>query len=133
MKKLVRSFALLGFAMYVTVTLSGCASFRSASAETKEAVPEPVGTYVVLVYELPFVYQEDHPQQEAFLSVIQDVIAPADWEEGRDSMTAIANMLVVSTTAKNHMRLERFFDSIPDLPAQHPEAWTGPSEEEKSE
>ena len=119
----------MGLAIYVTATLTGCASFKSASAETKEAVPEPVGTYVVLVYELPFVYEEDHPRQEAFLAVIRNVIAPADWEEGRDSMTAIANMLVVSTTAKNHMRLERFFDSIPDLPEQHPETWTGPPEE----
>jgi len=133
MKRLVRSFALLGLAMYVTITLTGCASFRSAPAETKQAVPEPVGTYVVLVYELPFVYQEDNPRQEAFLSVIREVIAPADWESGPDRMTAIANMLVVSTTAENHMRLERFFDSIPDPPEQHPETWTGPPEEKKSE
>jgi uncharacterized protein YceK len=54
MKRLERSFALLGLAIYVTATLSGCASFRSA--ETKQADPEPVGTYIVLVYELPFVY-----------------------------------------------------------------------------
>jgi len=129
MKRLVRSFALLGLAIYVTVTLSGCASFRSA--ETKQAVPEPVGTYVVLVYELPFVYEKDHPRQEAFLSVIREVIAPADWESGPDSMTAIANILVVSTTAENHMRLERFFDSIPDLPEQHPETWSGPPKKTK--
>ena len=129
MERLLRSFALLGITIYVAVTFSGCASFRPA--ETKQAVPEPVSTYVVLVYELPFVYEEDHPRQDAFLSVIQEVIAPADWEKGPDRMTAIANMLVVSTTAENHMRLERFFDSIPDIPAQHPEAWTGPPEETK--
>ena len=127
MKRLNRSFALLGLAIYVAVTLPGCASIRSF--ETKQAAPEPVGTYVVLVYELPFVYQKDYPRQEAFLSVIREVIAPADWEKGPDNLAAIANMLVVSTTAQNHMRLERFFDSIPDIPAQHPEAWTEPPEE----
>ena len=130
MERLVRSFALLGLAIYVTVTLSGCASLSSA----KQAAPEPVSTYVVLVYELPFVYEEDHPRQEAFLSVIREVIAPADWEQGPDTMRAIANMLVVSTTVENHIRLERFFYSIPDLPEQHPETWTGQSKKtEKSE
>ena len=132
MKRLVRSFTLLGLAIYVTVTLTGCASFKSVtSAETKQAVPEQVSTYVLLVYELPFVYEEDHPRQEAFLSVIREVVAPADWEKGPDSMTAIANMLVVNTTPENHMRLERFFDSNPDLPEQHPESWTGPPDETK--
>ena len=132
MTRLERSFALLGLAIYVTVTLGGCASFRSA--EAKQADPEPVGTYIVLVYELPFVYEEDQPRQEAFLSVIREVIAPADWEEGPDSMTAIANMLVVSTTAENHIRLERFFYSIPDPPEQNPETWTKPPKKtEKSE
>ena len=132
MKRLVRSFAILGLLIYVAVTITGCASFRSA--ETKQANPEPISTYVVLVYELPFVYDEDHPRQKAFLSVIREVIAPADWEEGPDSMTAIANMLVVSTTAENHMRLERFFDSIPDLPEQHPKTWIRtPKKTEKSE
>jgi hypothetical protein len=132
MKRLVRSFALLGIAIYVALTFSGCASFRSA--ETKQAVPEPVGTYVVLVYELPFVYEKYRPRQEAFLSVIRDVIAPADYTNGPDSMTAIANMLVVSTTAENHMRLERFFDSIPDFPEQHPDTWSGPAKKKiKSE
>ena len=129
MKRVVRSFALLGLAIYLTLTFSGCASMRSASS--REAVPEPVGTYIVLVYELPFVYEEGKPRQEAFLSVIREVVAPADWEQGPDSMTAIANILVVSTTAENHMRLERFFDSIPDLPEQHPEAWTGPPKKTK--
>ena len=132
MKTLVRSIVLLGLAIHVTVALSGCASFRSA--EVKQAVPEPVSTYIVLVYELPFVYQEDHPRQEAFLSVIREVIAPADWEQGPDTMRAIANMLVVSTTAENHIRLERFFYSIPDPPDQHPETWTGQLKKtEKSE
>jgi len=129
MKSFVRSFALLGLVIYITVALTGCASFKSA--ETKQVVPEQVSTYVVLVYELPFVYEEDHPRQEAFISVIQEVIAPANWEKGPDNMTAIANMLVVNTTPENHMRLERFFDSIPDLPEQHPEAWTGLPEETK--
>ena len=115
--------------MYVTATLSGCASFRPTA--TQQAVPEQVSTYVLLVYELPFVYEEDQPRQETFLSVIQEVVAPADWEKGPDSMTAIANMLVVNTTPENHMRLERFFDSIPDLPEQHPEAWTGPPKKTK--
>lgn len=124
MKSVVRSFALLGLALYVTVTLSGCASFRSV--EPKQAVPEPVGTYIVLVYELPFVYEKDKPRQEAFLSVIREVVAPADWEQGPDTMTAIANILVVSTTAENHMRLERFFDSLPDLPEKHPKGWLKP-------
>ena len=73
-----------------------------------------------------FFYQEDQPRQEAFLSVIREVVAPADWEQGPDSMTAIANMLVVSITAENHMRLERFFDSLPDLPEQHPKGWLKP-------
>jgi hypothetical protein len=77
-----------------------------------------------LVYELPFVYEKNKPPQETFLSVIREVVAPADWENGPDSMTAVMNMLVVNTTPKNHMRLERFFDSLPDFPAQHPEAWT---------
>ena len=48
MKRFEQSFALLGLAMYVTVTLSGCASFRST--EARQADPEPVGTYIVLVY-----------------------------------------------------------------------------------
>ena len=119
----------MGLAIYVTVAFAGCTSFRSA--ETKQAAPEQVGTYVLLVYELPFVYEEDHPRQEAFLSVIREVIAPADWEQGPDTMTAIANMLVVSTTVENHIRLERFFYSIPDPPEQQPETWTGPLEETK--
>ena len=132
MKRLERSFALLGLAIYVTATLSGCASFRSA--ETKQADPEPVGTYIVLVYELPFVYEEGKPRQEAFLSVIREIIAPADWEQGPDTITAIANMLVVSTTPENHIRLERFFYSIPDPPEQFPETWTKPPKKpEKSE
>lgn len=132
MKKHIRSFALLGLAIYVAVTLLGCASFRPN--ETKQAAPEPVGNYVVLVYELPFVYQKSKPQQEEFLSLIRNVIAPADWEKGPDHLTAIANMLVVSTTAQNHMRLERFFDSFPDTLAQHLEVETEPPEEiEKSE
>ena len=109
MKRIACYTAWLGLAIYVTVAFAGCASFRSA--ETKQAVPEQVSTYVVLVYELPFVYEEDHPRQEAFLSLIKEVIAPADWEGGPDRMTAITNILVVSTTAENHMRLERFFDS----------------------
>ena len=132
MTRLERFFALVGLAIYVTVTLGGCASFRSA--EAKQTDPEPVSTYIVLVYELPFVYQEDQPRQEAFFSVIREVIAPADWEQGPDTMAAIANMLVVSTTAENHVRLERFFDSIPDPPEQFPETWTkSPKKTEKSE
>ncbi len=125
MERLLRSFAFLGLAICVTVTFGGCATLRPA--ETKQAVPEPVGTYIVLVYELPFVYNKDYPRQGEFLSVIREVVAPGDWEQGPDTMTAIANMLVVSTTAENHMRLERFFDSIPDLPEQHPEMWTKPA------
>ncbi|NIT40040.1 MAG: hypothetical protein GTN46_00515 [Gammaproteobacteria bacterium] len=88
----------------------------------------------MLIYELPFVYEENRPRQEAFLSVIREVIAPTNWETGPDRMTAIANILVVSTTAENHMRLERFFDSLPDLPEQHPETWAiEPKTEKKPE
>ena len=129
MNKLVRSFSVLGLAIYLIVTLTGCASFRPTA--TQQTAPEQVSSYVLLVYELPFVYEEDQPRQETFLSVIREVVAPADWEKGPDSMTAIANMLVVNTTPENHMRLERFFDSIPDLPEQHPEAWIEPSEKTK--
>ena len=136
MKRIAFYTALLGLVIYVTVAFAGCASFKSA--ETKQAAPEPVSTYIVLVYELPFVYQEDHPQQERFLSVIREVVVPANWEQGPDTMAAIANMLVVSTTAENHIRLERFFYSIPDPPEQYPETWPGtwtepPEETKKSE
>ena len=130
MKRLIGSCTLLGLAIYVAVALPGCAPFRSAG----QTAPEPVGNYVVLVYELPFVYKKGSPRQEAFLSVIREVIAPADWQKGPDNMTAIANIMVVSTTAQNHMRLERFFDSLPDIPAQHSEVWSKPPKEtEKSE
>ena len=129
MKKLVRSFSLLGLAMYVTATLSGCSSFRPTV--TQETVPEQVSTYVLLVYELPFVYEKGEPRQETFLSVIREVVAPADWEKGPDSMTAVMNMLVVNTTPENHMRLERFFDSIPDVTEQNPKAWSKPPKKKK--
>ncbi|MGD9036176.1 MAG: hypothetical protein PVF10_06450 [Syntrophobacterales bacterium] len=132
MKRLARSFALLGLATYVAVTLGACTSFSSdKSAEAKQAVPEQVSTYVLLVYELPFVYEEDNPRQEAFLSGIRTVVAPADWEKGPDSMTAIANRLAVNTTPENHKRLERFFDSNPRLPEQGPDAWIGPPGEKR--
>ena len=124
MKRGIRTLAFTGLAIYLSLTFSGCASMRPA--ENREAVPEPVSTYVVLVYELPFVYEKGKPRQETFLSVIRKVVAPADWEQGPDSMTAIANILVVSTTAQNHMRLERFFDSLPDLPEQQPKGWLKP-------
>lgn len=38
-------------------------------------------------------------------------------------MFAITNILIVSTTPHNHMRLERFFDSLPQPPSYQPKAW----------
>ena len=84
-----------------------------------------------MTYELPFVYEKDQPRQEAFLAAIREIIAPADWQEGPDQMRAVANMLIVSTTADNHMRIERFFDSIPGMETPHSEVWIKPSAEEE--
>ena len=111
MKKHMINFAFLGLAICVIATFSGC-----KYVTRKVATPEPVGDYVVLVYELPFIYEEGSSRQEMFLSTVRDVIAPANWKKGPDTMLAITNILVVSTTPHNHMRLERFFDSIPQTP-----------------
>ncbi len=126
MKRFVIPFAFLGLIVCVIVAFSGCKTITR-----KVAAPETVGEYVVLVYELPFIYKEDNSQQEKFLSTVRDVIAPANWEKGPDSMTAITNILVVSTTAHNHMRLERFFDSIPQVPGAQPKAWMETMEEKE--
>ncbi len=126
MKRFVIPFAFLGLMVCVIVAFSGCKTITR-----KVAAPETVGEYVVLVYELPFIYEEDNSQQEKFLSTVRDVIAPANWKKGPDSMVAITNILVVSTTAHNHMRLERFFDSIPQTPGEQPTAWVEIMEENK--
>ncbi len=118
MKRFVKHFVFLVLVICVIATFSGC-----KYATRKVAVPEPVGNYVVLVYELPFIYEEGSSQQEKFLSTVRDVIAPANWKKGPDTMLAITNILVVSTTPINHMRLERFFDSIPQTPGEQPKAW----------
>ena len=126
MKRYIINFALLGLAICVIAAFSGC-----KYATRKVATPEPVGNYVVLVYELPFIYEEGSSQQEKFLSTVRNVIAPANWKKGPDTMLAITNILVVSTTPHNHMRLERFFDSIPQTPSEQPKAWIEILEEEK--
>lgn len=86
--------------------------------------PESVKDSSVMVYSLPFIYDEGNPQHEDLLLIIREVIAPADWENGPDQMRAVANMLIVRTTAQNHMLIERFFDSIPDIDTEHSEAWS---------
>ncbi len=126
MKKYVKPLAFLVLAICVIETFSGC-----KFVTRKVATPEPVGNYVVLVYELPFIYEEGNSRQEKFLSTVQDVIAPANWKKGPDTMLAITNILVVSTTPHNHMRLERFFDSIPQTPGEQPKAWIEILEEKK--
>jgi len=126
MKKFVTPFALLGLIVCVIVTFSGC-----KYATRKVAVPEPVGNYVVLVYELPFIYEDGNSRQDKFLSTVREVIAPANWKKGPDTMFAITNILIVSTTPHNHMRLERFFDSLPQTPSAQPKAWLEILEEKK--
>ena len=126
MKRFLIHFALLGLVICVVVTFSGC-----KYVTRKVATPEPVGNYVVLVYELPFIYEESNSQQEKFLSTVRDVIAPANWKKGPDTMLAITNILVISTTPHNHMRLERFFDSIPQTPDEQAKAWIEILEEKK--
>ncbi len=126
MKRFVTPFAYIGLIVCVIVAFSGC-----KYATRKTAVPEPVGNYVVLVYELPFIYEEGNSQQEKFLSTVREVIAPANWKKGPDTMLAITNILVVSTTPHNHMRLERFFDSIPQVPGAQPKAWMESLEEKE--
>ena len=118
MKRFVKHFAFLVLVICVIATFIGC-----KYVTRKVAVPEPVGDYVVLVYELPFIYEEGNSRQEEFLSTVRDVIAPAKWKKGPDTMVAITNILVVSTTPINHMRLERFFDSLPQIPSGQPKAW----------
>ncbi len=126
MKRFVTPFAFLGLIVCVIVAFSGC-----KYVPRKTAVPEPVGNYVVLVYELPFIYEEGNSRQEKFLSTVRDVIAPASWKKGPDTMFAITNILIVSTTPHNHMRLERFFDSLPQTPSEQPKAWIEMLEEKK--
>ncbi len=128
MKRFVTPFAFLGLIVCVIVTFSGC-----KYVPRRVAVPEPVGNYVVLVYELPFIYEEDNSRQEKFLSTIRDVIAPAKWKKGPDTMFAITNILVVSTTPINHMRLERFFDSLPQTLSEQPKAWIEMQEKKGAE
>ncbi len=128
MKKFVTSFAFFGLIVCVIVSFSGC-----KYVPRRVAVPEPVGNYVVLVYELPFIYEEDNSRQEKFLSTIRDVIAPAKWKKGPDTMFAITNILVVSTTPINHMRLERFFDSLPQTLSEQPKAWIEMQEKKGAE
>lgn len=77
----------------------------------------------MLVYELPFIYEDGNSRQEKFLFTVREVIAPANWKKGPDTMFAITNILIVSTTPHNHMRLERFFDSLPQPPSYQPKAW----------
>ncbi len=126
MKRFVKHFVFLVLVICVVATFSGC-----KYVTRKVAVPEPVGDYVVLVYELPFIYEEGNSRQEEFLSTIRDVIAPAKWKKGPDTMFAITNILVVSTTPISHMRLERFFDSIPQTLSEQPKAWIEILEEKK--
>ncbi len=126
MKKFVTSFAFFGLIVCVIVISSGC-----KFASRKSATPEPVGNYVVLVYELPFIYEEDNSRQEKFLSTVQEVVAPANWKKGPDTMFAITNILIVSTTPHNHMRMERFFDSLPHTLGVQPKAWIEMLEEKK--
>ncbi len=126
MKRYIVKFVFLAMAVCIISTFCGC-----RYVPRKVAKPEPVGNYVVLVYELPFIYEEGSTQQEKFLSTVRDVIAPANWEKGPDTMLAITNILVVSTTPHNHMRLERFFDSIPQTPVEQAKAWVEILEEKK--
>ena len=126
MIKFVTSFAFFGLLVCVIVIFSGC-----KYVPRKTAVPEPVGNYVVLVYELPFIYEEDNSRHEQFLSTVRDVIAPANWKQGPDTMFAITNILIVSTTPHNHMRMERFFDSLPRALDEQPKAWIKMLEEKK--
>ena len=126
MKKFVTSFAFFGLIVCVIAIFSGC-----KYVPRKTAVPEPVGNYVVLVYELPFIYEEGNSRQEQFLSTVRDVIAPANWKKGPDTMFAITNILIVSTTPHNHMRMERFFDSLPRALDEQPKAWIEILEEKK--
>ncbi len=77
MKRFVTPFAFLGLIVCIIVAFSGC-----KYVTRKVATPEPVGNYVVLVYELPFIYEEGNSRQEKFLSTVRDVIAPANWKKG---------------------------------------------------
>ena len=106
---------------FFALILGGCAVFHQPNAGPSE--PEKIASYSVLTYQLPFVFEEGQPRQEAFLNIVRGTVAPADWENGPDSMTAIAHMLVVSTIAENHLRLKRFFDSLPDRPEDDQETW----------
>ena len=126
MKKFVTSFAFFGLIVCVIVIFSGC-----KYVSRKTATPEPVGNYVVLVYELPFIYEDGNSRQEQFLSTVRAVVAPANWKKGPDTMFAITNILIVSTTPHNHMRLERFFDSLPQTLGDQPKAWIEMLEEQK--
>ncbi len=126
MKKFVTSFAFFGLIVCVIVIFSGC-----KYTSRKTATPEPVGNYVVLVYELPFIYEDGNSRQEQFLSTVRDVISPANWKKGPDTMFAITNILIVSTTPHNHMRMERFFDSLPRVLDEQPKAWIKMLEEKK--
>jgi|GEM_PF-4759128 len=115
----------------VSLFLSGCGMMETTSPEPVPAPavplsPELVKDSSVMIYSLPFIYDEGKPQHEELILIIKEVIAPAHWENGPNQMRAVANMLIVRTTAQNHMRIERFFDSIPDIDTEHSEAWSEP-------
>ena len=76
-----------------------------------------------------FIYEEGNSRQEMFLSTVRNVIAPANWKKGPDTMFVITNILIVSTTPLNHMRMERFFDSLPQTPDEQSKAWIKTLEE----
>ncbi len=76
MKRHIVNFVFLALAICFISTFCGC-----RYVPRKVAKPEPVGNYVVLVYELPFIYEEDNSRQEKFLATVREVVAPADWEK----------------------------------------------------
>ena len=125
MNRILRTLAIVMAVAGAGIVLGGCESIQAIKAPANPPPPEPVRKFTVLTYPLPFVYDGKQPRQQAFLSVLKHTVAPADWEEGPDSMTPIAHILVVSTTAENHLRLKRFFDSLPERPEGDPDVWLG--------
>lgn len=125
MKRSLPTWVIFTVVVGTASVLGGCQTIERIKAPANPPPAEPMREFVVLTYPLPFAYDPNQPRQKAFLYALQTMVAPADWDEGPDTMTPIAHMLVVSTTAENHLRLKRFFDSLPERPEGAEDVWTG--------
>ena len=88
----------------------------------KNVTPEPVGKLRRAGLRTAVIYDDGNSRQEQFFPPFTMILLPANWKSGPDTMFEITNILIVSTTPHNHMRLERFFDSLPQTLGEQPKA-----------